>query len=186
MFILIKVILKRVLKVLLKSSILTKVLFKSLRSQQSHTKKNSFFSKSYEQCSFITKSYYESSVESVHSEQSSVEMCSSFKNFLLSAMIQLFYLTENLIFRGVESSGKSPLDLCILVLREVNNAHVAVGNLITHSPRQLRCFVGCNVMLEAGEYVVIPLAFNNWNISKWLPVCYCEHTELFFSSTLRL
>ena len=108
------------------------------------------------------------------------------KFFLLSAMIQLFYLTENLIFRGVESSGKSPLDLCILVLREVNNAHVAVGNLITHSPRQLRCFVGCNVMLEAGEYVVIPLAFNNWNISKWLPVCYCEHTELFFSSTLRL
>ncbi|KAK7097003.1 calpain-15-like isoform X2 [Littorina saxatilis] len=66
--------------------------------------------------------------------------------------------------RGVESSGKSPLDLCILVLREVNNAHVAVGKLITHSPRQLRCFVGCNVMLEPGEYVVIPLAFNHWNI----------------------
>lgn len=66
--------------------------------------------------------------------------------------------------RGVESSGKSPLDLCILVLREVNNAHVSVGNLITHSSRQLRCFVGCNVMLEAGEYVVIPMAFNNWNI----------------------
>ena len=111
-----------------------------------------------------------------------MERCSSFKNFFTDCQLwfSFFYLTENLVFRGVESSGKSPLDLCILVLREVNNAHVAVGNLITHSPRQLRCFVGCNVMLEAGEYVVIPLAFNNWNTSKWLPVCYCQHIQLFF------
>nr|KAG5695769.1 hypothetical protein BaRGS_013857 [Batillaria attramentaria] len=76
--------------------------------------------------------------------------------------IELGLFQEGL--RGLESTGKSPLDLCILVLREVNNPNVAVGNLITHSPRQLRCFVGCNVMLEAGEYVVIPLAFNHWNI----------------------
>lgn len=76
--------------------------------------------------------------------------------------IELGLFQEGL--RGLEATAKSPLDLCILVLREVNNPNVAVGNLITHSPRQLRCFVGCSVMLEAGEYVVIPLAFNNWNI----------------------
>ena len=74
----------------------------------------------------------------------------------------------NVVFSGVESRGKSPLDLCIVVLREVNNAHISVGNLITHSARQLRSFVGCNVMLEAGEYIVIPLTFNNWNVCKWL------------------
>ncbi|XP_059144813.1 calpain-15-like [Physella acuta] len=66
--------------------------------------------------------------------------------------------------RGV-AGGKSPLDLCLLVLRESPNLQqVAVGKLEVHSSRQLRGFVGCSHMFSPGDYVIVPLAFNHWKI----------------------
>ena len=68
--------------------------------------------------------------------------------------------------RGPNKETKSILDLCILVLRSSNNPQCAVGKLMAHSQRQLRCFTGCNTMLEAGEYLILCLAFNHWSAGK--------------------
>ncbi|XP_046555772.1 calpain-15-like [Haliotis rubra] len=64
--------------------------------------------------------------------------------------------------RGNDHSAKSPLDLFILVLQESKHPNFSVGKLVGHSQRQLRCFIGCNLMLEPGEYVVLCLAFSHW------------------------
>ncbi|XP_052795439.1 calpain-15-like [Mya arenaria] len=64
--------------------------------------------------------------------------------------------------RGVENH-KGVLDLCILVMRETKSDTHPFGKLIKCSRRQLKSFVGCNVMLEPGEYVLVPLAFNHWS-----------------------
>ncbi|XP_041358564.1 calpain-15-like [Gigantopelta aegis] len=65
--------------------------------------------------------------------------------------------------RGPNKDTKSTLDLCILVLRNSTNPNCATGKMIAHSQRQLRCFIGCNVMLEMGEYIILCLAFNHWS-----------------------
>ncbi|KAH9513830.1 hypothetical protein Btru_031511 [Bulinus truncatus] len=55
------------------------------------------------------------------------------------------------------------LDLCIVVLKETQNAQLAsVGHLVVHSPRQLKGFVGCNHMFSPGEYILVPFAFSQW------------------------
>ncbi|XP_023233668.1 calpain-D-like [Centruroides sculpturatus] len=64
--------------------------------------------------------------------------------------------------RNVENSERSYLDLCITVF---HTASGHVGLFKECSSRQIRCFVGCNTMLEMGEYVVICFAFNHWNIN---------------------
>lgn len=51
--------------------------------------------------------------------------------------------------------------MCVVLFKA--RASTTIGNLVEHSKRQVRGFVGCNKMLEAGEYVVVPLAFNHWH-----------------------
>ncbi|CAG9837189.1 unnamed protein product [Diabrotica balteata] len=63
--------------------------------------------------------------------------------------------------RKSEKSQRSQLDLCVVLFRA--RAGSTIGSLVEHSKRQVRGFVGCNKMLEAGEYVVVPLAFNHWH-----------------------
>nr|CAI5835043.1 unnamed protein product [Callosobruchus analis] len=63
--------------------------------------------------------------------------------------------------RKSEKSQRSQLDLCVVLFKA--RASTTIGNLVEHSKRQVRGFVGCNKMLEAGEYVVVPLAFNHWH-----------------------
>lgn len=75
--------------------------------------------------------------------------------FCVKKIVFLYY------FRGSEDSA-NVLDLCVLVFRESTMDSQAFGRLITCSKRQLKSFVGCNVMLEPGEYVVVTLAFNHW------------------------
>ncbi|KAL3879803.1 hypothetical protein ACJMK2_032085 [Sinanodonta woodiana] len=64
--------------------------------------------------------------------------------------------------RGNENPNVSTSDLMIIILRYTDNLHQAFGPLIAYSKRQLRSFVGCNAMLEPGEYVVMGLSFNIW------------------------
>ncbi|GJQ83157.1 sol [Trypoxylus dichotomus] len=64
--------------------------------------------------------------------------------------------------RKSEKSQRSQLDLCVVVFKARNNTP-NIGNLVEHSKRQVRGFVGCNKMLEPAEYIVVPLAFNHWH-----------------------
>lgn len=58
------------------------------------------------------------------------------------------------------------LDLCIMIFRSVTKQNpqeiVDIGSLIDYSPRQVRNFVGCSLILEPGEYVILCTAFNHW------------------------
>lgn len=67
--------------------------------------------------------------------------------------------------RSIKSDNKNPVDLCVLILRDSTNSVQAFGPLVESSQRQIRSFVGCSKMLEPGEYILIPLAFNLWTLS---------------------
>ncbi|XP_048772314.2 calpain-15-like [Ostrea edulis] len=82
--------------------------------------------------------------------------------------LTVFYTTEvevGVFQEGVRSNDKNPADLCVLILRDSPNGVQAFGPLVACSNRQIKSFVGCNTMLEPGEYVVLPLAFNIWTLS---------------------
>lgn len=61
------------------------------------------------------------------------------------------------------------LDLCIMVFRssvikrkESKEELVDVGSFVDFSQRQVRNFVGCSLIMEPGEYVILCTAFNHW------------------------
>lgn len=75
----------------------------------------------------------------------------------------------NLFQEGVRNKMHSKCrDLCILVFNNSLNTWTTsqFGQLVGHSKRQVRNFVGCSVMLEPGSYTIMCLAFNHWNTSK--------------------
>ncbi|XP_061165136.1 calpain-D-like [Saccostrea echinata] len=63
------------------------------------------------------------------------------------------------------SKNKNLADLCALILRDSPDGVQTFGSLVACSNRQIKSFGGCNTMLEPGEYVVLPLSFNNFNLS---------------------
>jgi len=59
------------------------------------------------------------------------------------------------------------LDLCIIVFRTAlikrkSKEYIDIGALVDYSQRQVRNFVGCSLILEPGEYVILCTAFNHW------------------------
>lgn len=66
--------------------------------------------------------------------------------------------------RNEEKCRRSQLDLCVLIFKAGKS--LVVGNLVEHSRRQVRAFVGCSAMLEPGIYIVLCSAFNHWHTSK--------------------
>lgn len=59
------------------------------------------------------------------------------------------------------------LDLCIMIFRSTTKKQnskeiVDIGSLVEYSQRQVRNFVGCSLILEPGEYVILCTAFNHW------------------------
>ena len=76
--------------------------------------------------------------------------------------------------RGQERSCRNPVDLCILVLRSLDNIQ-HMGALKCHSKRLVKSFVGCSGLLEPGKYTVVCLAFNHYNPGTFvylLLVCF--------------
>ena len=66
--------------------------------------------------------------------------------------------------RNEEKSRRSQLDLCVLIFKAGKS--LVVGNLVEHSRRQVRAFVGSSAMLEPGIYIVLCSAFNHWHTSE--------------------
>ncbi|XP_060530957.1 calpain-D-like [Cylas formicarius] len=82
--------------------------------------------------------------------------------------------------RKSEKSQRSQLDLCVVLFKA--RSGTTIGNLVEHSKRQVRGFVGCCKMLEPGEYVVVPLAFNHWHTGLDEVTAYPKYVLAIHSS----
>lgn len=62
--------------------------------------------------------------------------------------------------------NKLQLDLCVLIFKVNNNMFncLQIGCLAKTSRRAVRGFVGCEAMLEPGNYIIICTAFNHWHL----------------------
>lgn len=63
------------------------------------------------------------------------------------------------------------LDLCIMVFRSTSikrrsKESIDIGSFVYYSQRQVRNFVGCSLILEPGEYVILCTAFNHWQTAS--------------------